>query len=93
MIDQRRREGPGAGRGDACSETHPQVADAHVFGIPHAEWGEQVVAVVAAPVLPLAELRDRVEPRSWAPHQVAFVDALPLLPNGKVDRQRARGLL
>jgi O-succinylbenzoic acid--CoA ligase len=38
----------------------------------------------------LEEVRDWVggaHPRSWAPRQVVAVDALPLLANGKVDRQ------
>jgi len=31
-------------------------------------------------------------PRAWWPKAVVWVDALPLLPNGKVDRLRAREL-
>jgi O-succinylbenzoic acid--CoA ligase len=58
-----------------------------VVGVPDPEWGERVVAVVAATnVVSLAFARDLVEPRTWAPHQLLVVDAIPLLPNGKPDR-------
>lgn len=66
---------------------HPDVTEAFVVGVPDDEWGERVVAVVTAsgPV-ELDELRDLVEPRSWAPRALVVVDELPLLPTGKVDR-------
>jgi o-succinylbenzoate---CoA ligase len=67
---------------------HPGVREAEVVGVPDDEWGQQVVAVLAGEV-GLAELRDWVgerHPRAWAPRRVVPVPALPLLPNGKVDR-------
>ncbi|WP_245999993.1 AMP-binding protein [Nocardioides pocheonensis] len=66
---------------------HPWVNEAEVVGVPDDEWGQRVVAVltVSGPVA-LDELRDLVEPRSWAPRALVVVDELPLLPNGKVDR-------
>jgi O-succinylbenzoic acid--CoA ligase len=72
---------------------HPWVNEAAVVGAPDDEWGERVVAVVttSGPV-ELAELRDLVEPRTWAPRQVVAVDELPLLPNGKIDRVTLREL-
>ncbi|MEP7090175.1 MAG: AMP-binding protein [Nocardioidaceae bacterium] len=74
---------------------HPLVREAEVVGVPDQEWGQRVVAVVAGEVS-LAELRDWVgerHPRSWAPRRVVHVDALPLLPNGKVDRLAVQALV
>ena len=69
------------------------VVAVEVVGLPDPEWGERVVAVVAArDPISLAAVRDEVEPRSWAPRQLVVVDSLPSLPNGKVDRLRAREL-
>ena len=67
---------------------HPQVRDAVVVGVPDDEWG-QVVVAVADTSLGVDELRDWVgemHPRSFAPRRLLRVDAMPLLPNGKVDR-------
>jgi O-succinylbenzoic acid--CoA ligase len=78
---------------------HPGVAGAEVVGVPDAEWGHRVVAVLSLvePVetLPLDEVRDWVgerHPRSWAPREVVVVPALPMLANGKVDRIAVREL-
>ncbi|HET7431947.1 MAG TPA: AMP-binding protein [Nocardioides sp.] len=76
---------------------HPGVAAAEVVGLPDAEWGNRVVAVVALAGgdLTLAEARDWVgerHPRAWAPRDLVVVRALPMLPNGKVDRLAVRSL-
>jgi O-succinylbenzoic acid--CoA ligase len=64
-----------------------------VVGVPDAEWGERVVAVVATDSpLSLDEVRSSLEPRSWAPRQLVVVPEIPLLPNGKPDRVRMRTL-
>lgn len=72
---------------------HGTVAEAAVVGAPDPEWGERVVAFVTIqgdrpPTLD--ELRDLVEPRSWAPRTLHVVPTLPHLPNGKVDRVTLR---
>ncbi len=71
---------------------HPEVAEAEVVAVADEEWGERVVAVVVGTAADAA-LRDwvaEVHPRSWAPRSVVHLDALPLLPRGKVDRQAVR---
>jgi O-succinylbenzoic acid--CoA ligase len=73
---------------------HPDVRAAEVLGVPDPEWGERVVAFVAAE-LDLDAVRAWVSarcPREWAPRQVVQVAGLPLLPNGKVDRLTLRAL-
>ena len=70
----------------------PGVADACVFGQPDREWGQRVVAVI----VPLADDVDvqRIAAgiREWLapfkrPKAIALAPALPLNPNGKVDRR------
>lgn len=74
--------------------THPDIAAAEVLGVPDADWGNRVVAFVvraeAGAAIALEDLRDWVaveQPRAWAPRQVLVLDEIPLLPNGKPDRQ------
>ncbi|WP_408897939.1 AMP-binding protein [Nocardioides sp. R1-1] len=68
---------------------HPGVRGAEVLGVPDPEWGNRVVAfVVGGP--DAAALRDWVaaaHPRAWAPRQVVRLGEIPLLENGKPDRQ------
>ncbi|RII14629.1 Long-chain-fatty-acid--CoA ligase FadD13 [Streptomyces sp. YIM 130001] len=79
--------------------SHPAVADAAAFGIPHADWGEQVKAVVeAAPGHPAGEdLADRILAHCTerlagykCPKSVDFVETMPRDPNGKLYKRRLR---
>jgi o-succinylbenzoate---CoA ligase len=74
---------------------HHLVGDAAVVGVDDPEWGSRVrVFAVADPVLTLDALRDFVAaelPRTWAPRDLTVLRELPLLDNGKVDRQALRG--
>jgi len=68
---------------------HPAVEAAEALGTPDAEWGQRLVAFVVGDI-DAADARDWVaaeHPRSWAPRQVVALDEIPLLGNGKPDRQ------
>ena len=75
-----------------CS--HPLVTEAVVVGIPDRRRGEIPVALVVASSSELkddpgrlsAHCRERLAVYK-VPRQTVFVDALPRLPGGKVDRQ------
>ena len=77
---------------------HPAVADVAVVGLPHPDWGEQVVAVVEgtegpgdrAALVALAEqeLAPYKRPKRWA-----WVEALPRNALGKVQKEQVRALV
>ncbi|NBE55451.1 acyl-CoA synthetase [Streptomyces boluensis] len=79
--------------------SHPAVADAATFGIPNADWGEEVKAVIepadghtpdatlAADILAHCEARLAGYKR---PKSVDFIPTLPRDPNGKLYKRRLR---
>jgi acyl-CoA synthetase (AMP-forming)/AMP-acid ligase II len=75
---------------------HPAVAEAAAVGIPHEEWGEQVVAaVVLRPGASVGEdeLRAHVQDRlrsARTPERIAFCEALPYNETGKLLRRVLR---
>jgi fatty-acyl-CoA synthase len=73
---------------------HPAVREAAVLAIPHPHWQERpfLVVVASEPVSADAlrdHLRDRV-PKWWLPEAIAFVDALPHGPTGKLAKNVLR---
>jgi O-succinylbenzoic acid--CoA ligase len=73
---------------------HPHVEQVEVLGVPHDEWGQAVVAFVVGTIT-RDEARDwvsEVHPRTWAPYEIHTMTEFPLLANGKIDRERLRGL-
>jgi O-succinylbenzoic acid--CoA ligase len=72
-----------------------------VVGVPDAEWGERVVALVVpvGDADPQRLVPEAVRaataaalPAAWLPRSVVLVEAIPMLATGKVDRAAARAL-
>ena len=79
--------------------THPKVGDAAVFGIPHADWGEEVKAVIepAAGVAPGPQLAEEILAfcadklaKYKTPKTIDFIAELPRDPNGKLYKRKLR---
>jgi len=75
---------------DEALLTHPAVAEAVAFGVPHATWGEEVAAavVVREPVseaVLLAYCSERLA-EFKRPKQIHITDALPRTATGKILR-------
>jgi O-succinylbenzoic acid--CoA ligase len=81
-----------AGTVESRVRAHPSIDDVVVVGVPDAQWGQRVVAVVASSAVAptLAELRDWCRgslPAAALPRSLVVVAALPRLATGKLDRQ------
>ena len=84
---------------DAVLLEHPAVGDVATIGVPNAEWGEEVKAVVeptpgVEPTPALADelvafCRDRLA-HYKCPRSVDFVDSLPRQDNGKIYKRLLR---
>jgi long-chain acyl-CoA synthetase len=79
--------------------THPKVADAAVFGIPHADWGEEVKAVIEPADGVVGDDRLRREildfcadklARYKTPRTIDFIAEMPRDPNGKLYKRKLR---
>lgn len=71
--------------------THPAVAEAVSFGVPHATWGEEVAAVVVLSAAVsagelLAFCRERLADFK-CPREIHISDAIPRGATGKVQRR------
>jgi long-chain acyl-CoA synthetase len=84
---------------EGCIHEHPDVADVAVFGIPDADMGEQIKAVVQP--LPgvaaddalresiMEHVRARLGKYKW-PRSIDFMDELPREPTGKLLKRTLR---
>jgi acyl-CoA synthetase (AMP-forming)/AMP-acid ligase II len=83
---------------EAVLHTHPAIEEAAIVGVPHVDWGEQVLAVVVPRVgstLTAEEVIDWCHRRLASfkkPTSVQFVSELPRNPLGKVLRKELRQL-
>ena len=84
---------------EQCLANHPEIVEAAVVGVPDPDQGERVVAaVIAAPPGRLTDtqviefLRPRVA-RHKLPSQVVFLDELPRVGPGKVNKRALAALL
>jgi len=78
---------------------HPAVADVCTVGVPSEEWGEEVKSVVLLKdgLVASDEMAEDLKsfareglPAFKAPRSVDFVDELPRLPSGKIQRRLVR---
>jgi long-chain acyl-CoA synthetase len=77
---------------EGCLATHPAVREAAVIGVPDPVWTQSVTAVIALHAGADASAEEIIEhcrariASYKKPRTVEFVDALPRVPSGAVDR-------
>lgn len=98
LVDRKKDMIISGGENIYCQEveqalmTHPDVVDAAVIGVPDAYWGEAVKAVVvrkAGSTVSEQALIDHTGTliaRYKRPKTVDFIDSLPRLPSGKLNK-------
>ncbi len=80
----------------ALLKANPELLDVAVLGVPHAKWGEMVIAcVVARSATDLSEEQVRERTRALiagykVPKSVIFLEALPRSSSGKIQKHILR---
>jgi acyl-CoA synthetase (AMP-forming)/AMP-acid ligase II len=79
--------------------SHPSIAEVAVVGAPDERWGELVMAFVVKRLGAeltaedvVAHCREKIAGYK-RPRAVKFIDALPKLPNGKIEKFKLRAPL
>lgn len=81
---------------EAAIHQHPAVLESAVFGVPDAQWGEAVKAVVVLKPGMSATEQEIIDVASehlasyQKPRSVDFVDSLPKAPTGKILKRELR---
>lgn len=83
---------------EAAIAEHPDVADVAVVGAKDAKWGETVTAFIQSRSAALTEADIVAHSRSLiagykTPRRVIFVDEMPRLPSGKINKLELRASL
>jgi long-chain acyl-CoA synthetase len=78
---------------------HPKVMDVAVFGVPNADTGEEIKAVIqleegvepsdATRAEIMAFVKDRMAKQKW-PRSIDFADEMPRDPNGKLYKRKLK---
>nr|WP_304216147.1 long-chain-fatty-acid--CoA ligase [Fredinandcohnia onubensis] len=77
-------------------QQHQDISQVAVIGIPHSDWGEQVVAfIIPKPNKQITEesikeLCNQNLSKYKRPKQIFIVDSLPTTPYGKIDKKALR---
>jgi len=79
-------------------QSHPDVEEVAVVGVPDQKWGERVVAAVVS-TAPRRRLMEELDDlaratlsRANRPRSIQSLETLPRNANGKVDREKVRAL-